>query len=92
MPCKQRVRDALEHAFDEAVPQLGVVLHLPFHVLGGEPGRLAEADDARDVLGAGTATALVSAAVDERGDPHAFADKERADALWPVELVGGQGE
>lgn len=49
-------------------------------------------DDRRDVFGAGAASALLLAAVDEVGQQDALPDVEGADPLGGVDLVAGEGE
>ncbi len=57
-----------------------------------EFGGATEPYDARDVLRAGAALALVRTAVEERGELDAFADEERSRALGRVHLVAGDRE
>ena len=53
----------------------------------GKFGSDTEADDASDVLGAGTPPLLLASALDQRLDLNAFADHEGADALGTADLV-----
>ena len=53
-------------------------------------GRGAKADNARHVLGAGAAAALLMTAADLRLEAHGVAHIERADALRAVEFVRRQ--
>ena len=54
--------------------------------------RLAQADDARQILRARAVSAFLRAAMNQRVDFHALADVQRTDALRPVELVRREGE
>ena len=58
----------------------------------GELGGFAESDDACNIFGAGTETALVVAAVEELLQRRAGADVERADSFGAVDFVCGDGE
>jgi hypothetical protein len=52
----------------------------------------AEADDAGYVFGAGSALALVRAAVQHGGEADVATNEESADALGGVDFVAGEGE
>ena len=58
----------------------------------GARGGDAEADQRRDVLGAGAAVALLASAGHLRDQPRAAADPQRAGALRAGELVAGDGQ
>ena len=51
---------------------------------------LAKADDARHILGAAAPSALLMATANQRLVFDALAYIERADSLWPVQLVARQ--
>ncbi len=75
-----------EAAF-EPVAQRAHARRVAAQARDGDLGRLAEADDARDVLGAAAAGALLPAAVNQRLELEAPAHIERSDALGPMQLV-----
>src|SRR5690242_1151920 len=77
----------------EPVTELAHTLRLFSHFRAGQFGSAAEPDTKRCRKSARTQPALLSAAIDQRQKTHArpAADVERADALWPVELVAGNG-
>lgn len=88
-----RVGDCGEQALLELVAQGGELLwSVGVEPCEGEFGGAAEGDDAGDVFGAGSALALLRAAVEERRKMHVFADEEDACALRGVHLVAGDGE
>src|SRR6185312_13694143 len=77
-------------AVPQAVPQGRHPSPLLVHVAGADLGGLAEPDDARHVLGAGPAPALVLAAVLDGHHLRPPADPQARDALGAVDLVAGE--
>src|SRR5215210_8284052 len=77
---------------DQSFPQCLFVPCPFFQLLIGEPGRLPEAHDTRDVLGAAPQSLLLAAPEEDRLEVDATACVQGADALRTVELVGREGE
>lgn len=80
----------LQCPVDQPVPHSGQTLGALRHGGTGLFERNAQSDDPGHVFCAGTPSALLRAAVDQIGKRDAFADKQRAHALRPVELVRGE--
>ena len=79
-------------AVDEPVAQGGDLLRVLVHVGAGLFQGCSHRRDAGDVFRAAALAALLRAALDEVREDDAAAGIEHADALRPVELVGGEAQ
>ena len=88
---ERAVRDLCD-AVDELVAQGGDLLRVLIHVGAGLFQGCSHRRDAGDVFCAAALAALLRAALDEVREDDAAAGIEHADALRPVELVGGEAQ
>ena len=79
-------------AADEPIAQESHPRRVLRQALFRQFNRLAQADDARQILRACAMPAFLRAAMNQRVDFHALADVQRTDALRPVELVCREGD
>ena len=91
MAVEVEVGDALQAVVQE-LGEAGVVAIVGFSIADGDFEGGGHADDEGDVFGAGATAALLRTALDLGYDAGSTADVENADALGPVEFVGGEGE
>src|SRR5713226_1558074 len=87
MAGQHRIGHAREHAFDDAIAQARLTRRLRGPARGRDAHRGAESHDSGDVLGAGAAALLLTAAGLERRDARTAPDVQRTNALRPIELV-----
>jgi len=86
------VRNAFEEATFEFAAERRDARGIAHNRSEREFGGFAQADDARDVLGAGAKTTLMMAAIEKLAQASATANIVRANSFWSVELVAGDGE
>ncbi len=79
-------------AGQQAITQIGQVRCVSLQTRGCQFAGDAEADNRRDVLGAGAQAMLVATALDLRAQVEPLANQQRADALGAIELVRRQAQ
>jgi len=79
-------------AGQQAITQIGQVRCVSLQTRGCQFAGDAEADNRRDVLGAGAQAMLVATALDLRAQVEPLANQQRADALGALELVRRQAQ
>ena len=86
------LRDVLQDAVNDVIPQLLLVCHALFQMRGSHFQCLAHTGDTGNVLGTGAVAGFLTAAVDQVLGPYALAAVQHAHALGAVELVGAHGQ
>src|SRR5262249_48009666 len=76
----------------EPVAKSAHPVHILFQPFTREPCRLAESDNSRDILRPQSPVSLVAATGHDRFNGRTFLNEKRADALWPMNLVGRNGK